>query len=91
MVQTKWDLGLGGGVVICNPVPQADEIPFHEMRGFIDAAIGESERFGIQGKAVTPYLLARIVELTGGRSLRTNMALAQNNARLAAEIAGQLG
>jgi pseudouridine-5'-phosphate glycosidase len=90
MVQMKWDLGLGGGVVICNPVAQADEIPFDEMQEFIDTAISESEEFGIKGKALTPYLLARIVEITGGRSLRTNIALAQNNARLAAEIASQL-
>ena len=60
------------------------------MRGFIDTAARESEEYGIKGKAVTPYLLARIVEITGGRSLRTNMALAQNNARLAAEIATEL-
>jgi pseudouridylate synthase len=90
MLQVKREMNLAGGVVICNPVPQADEIPFHEMRGFIDRAIRESEEYGIKGKAVTPYLLARIVEITGGRSLRTNIALAQNNARLAAEIASQL-
>ena len=89
-VAAKWELNLGGGVVVCNPVPQADEIPAAEMRGFIDAAVGEAEQYGIKGKAVTPYILARIVELTGGRSLRTNMALAQNNARVAAEIAAQL-
>jgi pseudouridylate synthase len=89
-LQVKWELNLAGGAVICNPVPQADEIPFHEMRGFIDTAIRESEEYGIKGKAVTPYLLARIVEITGGRSLRTNMALAQSNARLAAQIAAEL-
>jgi pseudouridine-5'-phosphate glycosidase len=89
-LQVKWDLNLAGGALICNPVPQADEIPAHEMRAFIDTAIRESQEYGIQGKVVTPYLLARIVEITGGRSLRTNMALAQNNARLAAEIAGEL-
>jgi pseudouridine-5'-phosphate glycosidase len=60
------------------------------MRTFIDSAVEEAERYGIKGKAVTPYILARIVELTGGRSLRTNMALAQNNAHLAAEIAAHL-
>ena len=89
-LEVKWSLNLGGGAVICNPVPAADEIPFHEMRTFIDSAVGEAEQYGIKGKAVTPYILARLVELTGGRSLRTNMALAQNNARLAAEIAAHL-
>ena len=89
-LEVKWDLNLAGGTVICNPVPQADEIPLNEMRGFIDTAVREAEEYGIRGKAVTPYILARIVELTGGRSLRTNMALAQNNARLAAEIATAL-
>jgi pseudouridine-5'-phosphate glycosidase len=57
------------------------------MRGFIDSAVREAEEYGIKGKAVTPYILARIVELSGGRSLRTNIALAQSNARVAAEIA----
>jgi pseudouridine-5'-phosphate glycosidase len=89
-LDVKWSLKLEGGAVICNPVPPADEIPAHEMRGLIDAAVQEAEQYGIKGKAVTPYILARIVELTGGRSLRTNMALAQNNARLAAEIAALL-
>ena len=89
-LEVKWSLNLSGGAVICNPVPAGDEIPFPEMRTFIDSAVDEAERYGIKGKAVTPYILARIVELTGGRSLRTNMALAQNNARLAAEIASHL-
>ena len=89
-LEVKWSLNLSGGAVICNPVPAGDEIPFPEMRTFIDSAVDEAGRYGIKGKAVTPYILARIVELTGGRSLRTNMALAQNNARLAAEIAAFL-
>jgi pseudouridine-5'-phosphate glycosidase len=86
-LEVKWELNLGGGAVICNPVPEADEIPAHDMRGIIDSAVREAEEYGIKGKAVTPYLLARIVELSGGRSLRSNIALAQGNARLAAEIA----
>src|ERR1039458_5263408 len=86
-LEVKWGLNLGGGAVICNPVPEADEIPAHDMRGFIDSAVREAEEYGMKGKAVTPYILARIVELSGGRSLRTNIALAQSNARVAAEIA----
>jgi pseudouridine-5'-phosphate glycosidase len=81
----KWEMGLGGGAVICNPVAEADEIPAEEMRGFIDTAVGEARR--LDGKSVTPFILGRIGELTGGRSLRTNIALAAANARLAGEIA----
>jgi len=78
------------GAVICNPVDPADEIPASEMAGRIAAAVAEAANRGITGKAVTPYILARIVELTGGRSLRTNIALVQSNARLAAQIAAAL-
>ncbi|PHP66611.1 pseudouridine-5-phosphate glycosidase [Zhengella mangrovi] len=83
-------LGIGGGMLIANPVPAEDEIPAGEMAGYIAAAQAEAEAEGVSGKAVTPFLLARIVELTGGRSLATNIALVKNNARLAAEIAAAL-
>jgi len=75
------------GAVICNPVDTASEIPASEMAGLIATAVAEAAARGIAGKAVTPHILARIVELTGGRSLRTNIALVQSNARLAAEMA----
>ena len=81
----QWEMGLRGGAVICNPVPEADEIPAAEMRGFIDIAVADARHLG--GKSVTPFILGRIHELTGGRSLRTNIALAASNARLAGEIA----
>ena len=81
----QWEMGLHGGAVICNPVPEADEIPATEMRGFIDLAVADARHLG--GKSVTPFILGRIRELTGGRSLRTNIALAASNARLAGEIA----
>lgn len=83
-------LAIDGGMLIANPVPEADEIPFDEMAVFIAMAQAEAEAKGVSGKAVTPFLLARIVELTGGRSLATNIALVKNNARLAAEIAVEL-
>ena len=86
----KWSLGLDGGAVIANPVEAAAEIPRDEMEGFIAAAVAEAERAGVTGKAVTPRILARLVEMTGGRSLRTNIALVESNARLAAEIAVEL-
>jgi pseudouridine-5'-phosphate glycosidase len=78
------------GVIVANPVDPADEIPSSEISGLIDTAISEAAARPITGKAVTPYLLARVVELTGGRSLRTNIALVQSNARLAAAIASAL-
>jgi pseudouridine-5'-phosphate glycosidase len=83
----KWEMGLGGGAVICNRVPEDDEISADAMRGFIDEALRDADARGIFGKAVTPFVLTRIAELTGGRSLRTNIALAASNARLAADIA----
>jgi len=89
-LRTKWDMGLTGGAVIANPAPAADEIPAVEMRSYIDAAVAEASAAGIAGKQVTPFILRRIVELTNGRSLVTNISLAVNNAKLAAEIVTQL-
>ena len=91
MLEMKWALGLGGGVVIANPVGEAEEIPAGEIAGCIEQAVSEAAARGIAGKAVTPFILARMGELTGGRSLRTNIALVEANARLAAEVAGALG
>jgi pseudouridine-5'-phosphate glycosidase len=88
MLDLKWSLGLEGGAVIANPVGAADEIPASEMSGYIETAVADATSRGMVGKAVTPFILARIVEITGGRSLRTNIALVQSNARLAAELAG---
>ena len=87
LLKVKWGLGLGGGVVVANPIAIEDEIPAEEMAAVISAAVAEAGQRGVTGKSVTPYILARIVELTGGRSLRTNIKLVQANARLAAEIA----
>lgn len=80
-------LGLGGGMLVANPVPAEDEIPAPEMAGHIEAAHQAAVARRIAGKAVTPFLLDAILKLTGGRSLVTNIALIKNNARLAAEIA----
>jgi pseudouridine-5'-phosphate glycosidase len=84
---TREQLGIDGGMLIANPVPEEDEIPREEMEIYISRAIANSEREEITGKAVTPYLLDNIFRLTSGRSLKTNIALVRNNARLAAEIA----
>ena len=79
--------GIAGGMLIGNPVPEKNEIPSAEMEGYIAQALTRAEAHGISGKAVTPFLLASIFEITEGRSLTTNIALVENNARLAAGIA----
>ncbi|WP_370286021.1 pseudouridine-5'-phosphate glycosidase [Pseudooceanicola nanhaiensis] len=83
-------LALPGGQLVANPVPAGDEIPREEIAPIVERALTEAEAQGIAGKAVTPYLLGRIFELTEGRSLATNIALVLNNARLAAGIAREL-
>jgi pseudouridylate synthase len=83
-------LGIEGGILVANPILAADEIPASEMKNYIDAALASANENGVSGKAVTPFLLAKILELTGGRSLTANIALVENNARLAARIAKAL-
>jgi pseudouridine-5'-phosphate glycosidase len=80
-------LGIGGGMLIANPVPEADALPQATVDGWIDAALADAEARGIVGKEVTPFLLQRMFELSDGRSLTANIALVENNARLAARIA----
>ena len=87
---TRKALGLGGGMLIANPVPESDEIPAGEMAGYIEVAYRAAQEQRVAGKAVTPFLLAKILELTDGASLKTNIALVENNARLAARIAKAL-
>jgi pseudouridine-5'-phosphate glycosidase len=83
-------LNIQGGQLIANPVPHADEIPQSNIDPIIAQAIQEAEDQKISAKAVTPFLLGRIFELTQGRSLKTNISLVLNNARLAAEIAKEM-
>lgn len=84
---TRRELGLEGGMLVANPVSEADEIPFEEMSPHIDQALAEATSQNVSGKDVTPFVLGRIFNLTEGRSLETNVALVKNNARLAARIA----
>ncbi|GGO24641.1 pseudouridine-5'-phosphate glycosidase [Gemmobacter aquaticus] len=83
-------LGLKGGQLVANPIPEADEIPRDEIMPVVEQALSEAEAQGIAAKQVTPFLLDRIFELTSGRSLASNIALVLNNARLAAAIAGEI-
>ena len=85
LAQTR--LGIKSGALIANPIPVADEIPAGEINVFIEQALQECAAQKIGAKGVTPFLLARIGELTQGRSLKANIALVKNNAKLGAEIA----
>ena len=87
IMKTKWDIGLKGGAVVGNPVPEQYAMDPVEMNKVIDRALAMANEQGIHGKAITPFLLAHIVEMTGGHSLDTNIQLAFNNARAASKIA----
>ncbi len=86
-IRTKWDLGLAGGVVLSTPVPEAAAMPREEIDQLTNQALAQALSQGITGKAVTPFLLARIKALTGGRSLATNIALIKHNAQVGARLA----
>ena len=87
ILKTKWDLGLKGGFVIANPIPEEYELDFNEMEGVINKALEAAAAENIHGKATTPFLLAHIKDYTKGVSLASNLQLAYNNARVAARIA----
>ena len=87
LMQATWSLGLGSGVSIANPVPVEDEMPRAEIDAVIEQALADCDEQGISGKDITPFLLGRIVELSGGRSLQTNLALVRHNARVGTAIA----
>jgi len=74
-------------VLLANPIPAEAEIPSYEIGPHIDSALRDMQALGISGKDTTPYLLGRIVEITGGRSLIANIALVKNNAVVAAQVA----
>ena len=88
--QAHWNLGMKSAVLVTNPVPEAESISKSEMDPIIAKASAEAIKKGIHGQALTPFLLGRISELSDGKSLRTNLALLLNNARLAAMIAGEM-
>ncbi|HEY2887335.1 MAG TPA: pseudouridine-5'-phosphate glycosidase [Candidatus Limnocylindrales bacterium] len=91
LVATHLSLGLGSGILLCTPVPAAVALPFEDARVAIEQALVEADADGIHGPATTPWLLARIAELTNGASVRANTALIENNARVAGQLAVALG
>ena len=86
----KQDMGLGGGMLVTNPIPEEFSMDADVINKAIDEAVAEAGRLGIHGKETTPFLLAKIKDLTGGDSLASNIQLVYNNARLAAQTAGEL-
>ncbi len=90
VIATQRRLGLETGMLIANPVPEAEALPAAAVEAQIEQACRDAERAGVSGKELTPFLLARINELSGGQSLRANIALIKNNAALAAQIAVEL-
>lgn len=90
VLKSKWDLKLHGGVVIANPIPQEFEMDYDTINGAISEAIRAAEEKNIQGKEITPFLLAKVKEITGGDSLVANIKLVYNNAKVAAQIAVEL-
>ena len=90
LLDTKWQMGLSGGAVIANPVPEEFQMDADVIEKTIREAVQEAEKTGVKGKRITPFLLARIEELTGGKSLETNIRLVLNNAGLAADISRSL-
>ena len=86
---TQRQLGLKGGMLVTNPIPEEYSMPKEVIDAAIDRAIRESREQGVKGKETTPFLLARVAELTGGESLASNIELVLNNARLAARTAAE--
>ena len=85
----QWGMGLAGGMVIANPIEAAFDMPKALIDQAIETALADAAAQGVSGKASTPFLLARVAALTGGRSLASNVSLVMNNARLGAAVAVQ--
>ncbi|WP_282173151.1 pseudouridine-5'-phosphate glycosidase [Cytobacillus firmus] len=90
MIRTKWELGIKGGVVIANPIPEKDALEEAFITGVIETALKEANENNISGKKVTPFLLGKVKELTEGRSLTANIALVKHNAEVGSKIAVSL-
>lgn len=88
--KTQWELGLQGGILLTNPIPESDSMDEEKINTAIEKALVEAEEKGIHGKETTPFLLSKVLEVTEGKSLEANIALVKNNARLGAEVAKYL-
>lgn len=86
LMKSKWDL-INGGILVCNPIPSKYSLDYNKMENVINKALIEAENKNIKGKETTPFLLSKIVEMTNGKSLESNIELVFNNAKLAANIA----
>lgn len=90
MIKTKWELGLNGGVIVANPIPEEFSMDKNKIDNAIEEALKNADKKGIKGKDVTPFLLGEIKNITGGSSLDSNIKLVLNNAKLAAKISASL-
>ena len=90
ILNAKWGMGLKGGVLIANPIPEEYGLDFDKMEGVIRQALSAADEAGVHGKDITPFLLAKVKDLTGGESLASNIQLALNNAKVAAQIAAAM-
>ncbi len=90
MLKAKWELGLEGGVVVGNPIPEEYSMEEAYITKTIDMALLEAEKLGVKGKDVTPFLLDKIKTVTEGKSLESNIQLVYNNARVGSKIAVNL-
>lgn len=86
-LRIKWEMGLNGGMIIGNPIPENAEMEYAYISSTIEQALKEAQKQQIKGKTITPFLLSKVKELTGGESLKANIELVLNNAKLAAQLA----
>ena len=89
-IKAKWDLGLNGGIVVANPIPEQYQMDYDVISRVVDEAVQEAEFKGIKGKETTPFLLAKVKEITEGESLEANIQLVYNNAKVGAQLAVEL-
>jgi pseudouridylate synthase len=89
-VKAKWDLGLSGGLVVANPIPEQYQMDYDVIKKAIEDALKEADKKGIKGKESTPFLLAKVKEITEGKSLKSNIQLVFNNAKVGAQLAVEL-
>ena len=89
-VKAKWDLGLNGGIVVANPIPEQYQMDYDVITRVVDEAVQEAEFKGIKGKETTPFLLAKVKDITQGESLEANIQLVYNNAKVGAQLAVEL-